>query len=83
MIRLRWRRPSTVRNGPRGMSTRDSIRCPATYYVGSKDWIVPHVRADAEALDATVDIIDGQGHIGSFFASAQPVLAAMQPRLKQ
>ena len=61
----------------------DLIRCPATYYVGSKDWIVPHVRADAEALDATVDIIDGQGHIGSFFASAQQVLAAMQLRLKQ
>jgi pimeloyl-ACP methyl ester carboxylesterase len=44
-----------------------SIRCPATYYVGSEDWIVPHVRADVEALDATLDIIDGQGHLGSFF----------------
>ena len=50
-----------------------SIRCPATYYVGSEDWIVPHVRADVAALGATLDIIDGQGHIGSFFASAKPV----------
>jgi pimeloyl-ACP methyl ester carboxylesterase len=59
-----------------------SIRCPATYYVGSKDWIVPHVRADAEALGATVDIIEGQAHIGSFFAAAEPVLAAVTARLQ-
>ena len=60
-----------------------SIRCPATYYVGSEDWIVPHVRADVEALDATLDVIDGQGHIGSFFAAADSVLAAMEPRLER
>ena len=60
-----------------------SIRCPATYYVGSEDWIVPHVRADVEALGATLDVIDGQGHLGSFFASADPVLAAMEARLKR
>ena len=58
-----------------------SIRCPATYYVGSEDWIVPYVRADVAALGATLDIIDGQAHIGSFFASAKPVLAAMSRRL--
>ena len=58
-----------------------SIRCPARYYVGSEDWIVPHVRTDVETLDATLDIIDGQGHLGSFFASAEPVLAAMTARL--
>jgi pimeloyl-ACP methyl ester carboxylesterase len=58
-----------------------SIACPATYYVGSKDWIVPHVRADIEALGATVDIIDGQDHLGSFFASAEPVLSAVTGRL--
>ncbi len=58
-----------------------SIHCPATYYVGSEDWIVPHVRADVDGLDATLDIIDGQGHIGSFFAAAEPVLAAMTARL--
>ena len=60
-----------------------SIRCPASYYVGSKDWIVPHVRADVEALGATLDVIDGQDHLGSFFASAEPVLAAMSSRLPQ
>ena len=59
-----------------------SIGCPATYYVGSKDWIVPHVRADVEALGATVDIIDGQDHIGSFFASAEPVLCGGDRRLR-
>ena len=52
-----------------------SIRCPATYYVGSDDWIVPYVRADVAALGATLDVIDGQGHMGSFFASATPVLS--------
>ncbi|MDT5016465.1 MAG: hypothetical protein QOD39_2625 [Mycobacterium sp.] len=60
-----------------------SIRCPATYYVGSKDWIVPHVRADVEALGATVDIIAGQAHIGSFFAAAAPVLTAVAARLQR
>jgi hypothetical protein len=59
-----------------------SIRCVATSYVGSEDWIVPHVRADVEALDATLDIIEGQGHLGSFFASAEPVLAAVGARLR-
>lgn len=59
-----------------------SIHCPATYYVGSEDWIVPHVRADVEALGATLDVIDGQAHIGSFFAAAEPVLSAMKRRLK-
>ncbi len=59
-----------------------SIRCPATYYVGSEDWIVPHVRADVAALGATLDIIDGQGHLGSFFASAEQALAAVESRLK-
>ena len=58
-----------------------SIRCPATYYVGSEDWIVPHVRADVEALDATIDVIAGQGHIGSFFSAAEQVLAVVAARL--
>lgn len=58
-----------------------TIHCPATYYVGSEDWIVPHVRADVATLGATLDVIDGQGHIGSFFASAGPVLTAMTARL--
>jgi pimeloyl-ACP methyl ester carboxylesterase len=54
-----------------------SIRCQATYYVGSEDWIVPHVRADVDALDATLDVIAGQGHIGSFFAAPDAALAAV------
>ncbi len=58
-----------------------SIRCAATYYVGSKDWIVPHVRADVDVLGATLDVIDGQAHIGSFFAAADQVLPAMTARL--
>jgi pimeloyl-ACP methyl ester carboxylesterase len=57
------------------------VRCPAIYYVGSEDWILPHVRADAEALGATLDVIAGQGHLGTFFAAAQPVLTAVTARL--
>jgi pimeloyl-ACP methyl ester carboxylesterase len=60
-----------------------TIRSPATYYVGSEDWIVPHVRADAEALDATVDVIAGQAHIGSFFAAAEQVLEVVDSRLRR
>ena len=60
-----------------------SIRCPATYYVGSEDWIVPHVRADVEALGATLDVIAGRDHIGSFFASAEQVLPAVAARLER
>jgi pimeloyl-ACP methyl ester carboxylesterase len=58
-----------------------SIHCPAMYYVGSKDWILPHVRADADALDATVDVMTGQTHLGAFFDAVKPVLAAVTPRL--
>ncbi len=58
-----------------------SIRCPATYYVGSRDWIVPHVRADVAVADATLDVIDNQSHIGSFFAAAESVLAVVTARL--
>ena len=47
------------------------------YYVGSEDWILPHVRADADALDATVDVIAGQSHLGGFFDAVVPVLAAV------
>ena len=53
-----------------------SIRCPATYYVGSEDWILPHVRKDVAALGATLDVIDGQAHIGSF----SPQLSRCWPR---
>lgn len=60
---------------------RASIRCPATYYVGSDDWIVPHVRADVDTLGATLDVIDGFGHMASFFEAAKPVLATITARL--
>jgi nanoRNase/pAp phosphatase (c-di-AMP/oligoRNAs hydrolase) len=49
--------------------------------VGSEDWIVPHVRADVDALGATLDIIEGQGHIGTFFAAAEPALSVVSTRL--
>ncbi|HKV19265.1 MAG TPA: alpha/beta hydrolase [Mycobacterium sp.] len=58
-----------------------SILCAATYYVGSQDWIVPHVEADVDVLDATLDVIDGQAHIGSFFAAADQVLPVVSARL--
>jgi pimeloyl-ACP methyl ester carboxylesterase len=58
-----------------------TISCPATYYVGSEDWIVPHVRTDVEALGATLDVIAGQRHIGSFFSAAEQVLPAVTARL--
>lgn len=59
-----------------------SIRCPATYYVGSEDWIVPHVRADVDALGATLDVIEGQGHIGTFFEAAEQALGVVTTRLE-
>ena len=60
-----------------------SIHCPATYYVGSQDWILPHVRADVDALGATLDVIAGQTHLGSFFGAAEQVLTAVAARLER
>jgi pimeloyl-ACP methyl ester carboxylesterase len=59
-----------------------AVRCPASYYVGSEDWIVAHVRADVQALGATLDVIQDQAHAGAFFAAAEPVLEALGPRLR-
>ena len=59
-----------------------TVRCPASYYVGSEDWIVPHVRADVEALEATLDVIPGQAHAGVFFAAVEPVLEAVRLQLR-
>ncbi|MGB3354429.1 MAG: alpha/beta hydrolase [Mycobacterium sp.] len=62
-----------------------SIRCPASYYVGADDWIVPHVHADIEALatvGATLDVIRGGTHLGTFFEAATPVLAAVASRVR-
>lgn len=60
-----------------------AVSCRATYYVGSEDWIVPHVRADAAALGAPVEVIAGQAHIGSFFSAAEQVLKVVAPRLQR
>ncbi|MBI5340719.1 MAG: alpha/beta fold hydrolase [Mycolicibacterium rufum] len=63
-----------------------SIACPATYYVGSLEWILPHVRADVAALSThgtTLDVIAGQTHFGVFLASARSVLAAVTARLHE
>jgi pimeloyl-ACP methyl ester carboxylesterase len=58
-----------------------SVTCPAIYYVGSRDWIVPHVRADVAAVGATLDEIPGQTHLGAFYGAAEQVLAAVSARL--
>lgn len=58
-----------------------SVTCPAIYYVGSRDWIVPHVRADVAAVGATLDEIPGQTHLGTFYGAAEQVLAAVTARL--
>ena len=58
-----------------------AIRCPATYYVGSDDWILPHVRADVDALGGTLDVIPNRTHVATFFAAAEQVLAAVSTRL--
>lgn len=61
-----------------------SISCAATYYAGSRDWIMPHVRADVEALEqvgATLDVIAGGTHLGTYFGEVRPVLAAVTARL--
>jgi pimeloyl-ACP methyl ester carboxylesterase len=60
-----------------------SIRCAATYYAGSEDWILPHVRADVQALGATLDVIEGQGHIGTFFAATTQALSLVTARLRR
>jgi hypothetical protein len=63
-----------------------SIACPATYYVGSLEWILPHVRADVAVLSThgtTLDVIAGQTHFGVFLASAPSVLAAVTARLRK
>ncbi len=62
-----------------------SIACPVACYVGSREWILPHVRADVAALGAhraTLDVIAGQTHFGVFLAAAHPVLAAVTARLR-
>ncbi|MEV3901656.1 alpha/beta hydrolase [Mycobacterium sp. NPDC050551] len=58
-----------------------SVTCPAIYYVGSRDWIVPNVRADVDALGATLDEIPGQTHLSAFYGAAEQVLSAVTARL--
>lgn len=64
-----------------------SIRCSATYYAGSRDWILPDVRADVEGWStagptgATLDVIAGGSHLGTFVDTVQPVLTAVTSRL--
>ena len=58
-----------------------SIKCPTTYYVGSDDWILPHVRADVDAVGATLDVIPGQAQVGAFSSAAEQVLTAVSARL--
>ncbi|OBB57190.1 hypothetical protein A5757_21485 [Mycobacterium sp. 852013-51886_SCH5428379] len=58
-----------------------SVTCPAIYYAGARDWIVPHVLADVAAVGATFHQIPGQTHFGAFYAAAQPVLAAVTAQL--
>jgi pimeloyl-ACP methyl ester carboxylesterase len=58
-----------------------SITCSAHYYVGSADWIVPHVEADVAAIGSSLDVISGQTHLGAFFAAVQPVLSVVTSRL--
>lgn len=62
-----------------------SITCPATYYVGARDWIVPHVRDDVAVLSdrpATLDVIAGQTHFGVFLTAVAPVLDVVTARLE-
>jgi hypothetical protein len=59
-----------------------SVRCPATYYVGSEDWVLTHVRADVTTLGATLDVVPDQTHLGAFFAAAETVLATVRSRLR-
>ena len=75
-IRWRWRRPSTARCVPRGFVDPASITCPAFYYVGIDDWIVPHVQADvARSRRRRLDVIAGQAHLGAHFEAVESVLS--------
>jgi pimeloyl-ACP methyl ester carboxylesterase len=60
---------------------RSAIRCPSTHYVGSDEWILEHVRADALELGGTIDVIADRGHIAMFFAATDTVLATVARRL--
>ncbi len=58
-----------------------SITCPASYYAGGDDWILPHVHTDVDALGATLDVIAGQTHFGAYLAAVAPVLEVVTRRL--
>ncbi len=57
-----------------------AIQCPSLHYVGGQDWIVDHVRADAAALQAPVNVLDGLTHLTAF-ADARQALAIVRPGL--
>lgn len=61
-----------------------SILCPVSCYVGAREWILPHVRADVVALsgrEATLDVIAGQTHFGVFLDAAPQVLSVVADRV--
>lgn len=54
-----------------------AIRCPSLHYVGAQDWIADHVRADAAALGAPLEVLPGATHL-SAFSGAAAVLGAVR-----
>jgi pimeloyl-ACP methyl ester carboxylesterase len=58
----------------------EAIKCPSLHYVGGQDWIVDHVRADAAALHAPVNVLDDLTHLTAFAAAGQ-ALGIVRPGL--
>jgi pimeloyl-ACP methyl ester carboxylesterase len=52
------------------------IRCPSFHYVGDRDPIARHVRADARTLGAPVEVCPEATHLTAF-ANAEPAMAAV------
>jgi pimeloyl-ACP methyl ester carboxylesterase len=58
-----------------------AIRCPSFHYVGDLDPIATHVRADAQALAAPVEVFAQATHLTAF-ANAAPALNAVSTWLQ-
>lgn len=59
----------------------EAVGCPSFHYAGELDPVAPHVRADAQALRAPVEILTAATHL-SAFADARPAVDAVSAWLR-
>ena len=76
-------RPSMARFGRRDSSIHPQSAAPQRITSDPKTGSCRTCMADVDSLGATLDIIEGQGHMGSFFAAAEPALTIVTARLAQ